>query len=207
MTSSVGDENNDDEDEDGDGQNIDRSSNAKHINMGLIQACHLLHDIATAVDLKTQAFTAALSVYLYSVPLPTTTVAAAATATATNGSGTTGAGSSAKDGSETGLGSASKPGGPSAGGSGTGLHCDLCLFDLLHRGRFVPMLAALAALTRTASEMATLCAWQTSQRLQASADAETCKQGLLTLTSALLFLSHGSYPSHTQVVSYLAVLS
>ena len=170
--------------------------------MGLIQACHLLHDIATAVDLKTQAFTAALSVYLHSDPLPTTTTAAA-TATATNGSGTTGSGASAKDGSETGLGSASKSGGASGSASGiaNGLHCDLCLFDLLHRGRFLPMLAALAALTRTASEMATLCAWQTSQRLQASADAETCKQGLVTLTSAFLFLSHGSYPSHTQVVT------
>ena len=206
-----GDENNEDEDEDGDGQTVDRSSNAKHINQGLIQACHLLHDLATSFDLKVQAFTAALSVYLHSDPLPTTTTTAATAAAATGATGASGVGGSIKGGvsvkeeggvqtgSGSGSGSSGGSGSGSGSGSGNGLHCDLCLFDLLHRGRFLPMLAALAALSRTATEMATLCAWQTSQRLQVIADAETCRQGLVTLTSALVFLSHGSYPAHTQV--------
>ena len=69
--------------------------------------------------------------------------------------------------------------------------CDLQLLDLLHRARVLPTAAALAALARSAAEIALLCTWSTPLRVQATEDAEISRQAVMAVYSALVGVSFG----------------
>ena len=68
---------------------------------------------------------------------------------------------------------------------------DLSLYELLQRSRVISCLAALTALSQCANELSSLCEWSTPLRDCMEADAELCRQAVISFVVSLLKLDGG----------------
>lgn len=69
--------------------------------------------------------------------------------------------------------------------------CDLSLFELFKKNNIVSSLAALSALSQTATELTSLCEWNILLRGKIAIDADNCQQMLISTVVALLRLEGG----------------
>ena len=68
---------------------------------------------------------------------------------------------------------------------------NLSLYELFQYTRLVPSLAALTALSQGASELSSLCEWNTPMRDSMEADAELCRHAVVSTVAMLLTLDKG----------------
>jgi hypothetical protein len=69
--------------------------------------------------------------------------------------------------------------------------CDLSLFELFKKTNMMSSLAALSALSQTATELTSLCEWNILLRGKIAIDADNCQQMLISTVVSLLILDGG----------------